>query len=270
MYQDNSTINLLRKAIQKQIELREMYFWAEEIPELCPPVLWFGNHKKHPPVVTVGANPSRWEFLDRRTDNYLHPSKRRFHQFPHPGANEHLENKDTLEKILRSYNLYFQRNPYRQWFGKPLGGKLEAFLNGLDASFYSLMKHSAVHTDLVPFVTMSDFSQIEHRVADDIFQDGWATRIFDELMNLLMPVAIVVFGRKNVEFYNRYSKEKIPLDRPLKINKRDLTFGITQKKVQKENVPLIGLNINLGNAYGFSRNTLLKIGQYLEQVMELG
>jgi hypothetical protein len=94
--EEPGSIDLLAEAIRKQFELCKDPFWAAEIPVLCPPVLWFGNHRKEEIIVTVGANPSRWEFLDRKTGDYLAPVKRRFYHFRRLDMQSVLENETTL------------------------------------------------------------------------------------------------------------------------------------------------------------------------------
>ena len=38
---------------------------GEGVPHRCPPILWFGNARSpKPKVLTIGANPSCWEYLD--------------------------------------------------------------------------------------------------------------------------------------------------------------------------------------------------------------
>src|SRR5260370_30139991 len=55
---------LLAEATRKLIELSNHPDWAVQLPARCPPVLWFGNAvTKKRKVLTLGANPSRKEFL---------------------------------------------------------------------------------------------------------------------------------------------------------------------------------------------------------------
>ena len=54
---------ILRETLKKRDELRRIPYWRDQIPERCPPVLWFGDHKQEPRIVTVGLNPSHGEFF---------------------------------------------------------------------------------------------------------------------------------------------------------------------------------------------------------------
>jgi hypothetical protein len=110
------------------------------------PVIAFGNFAEAE-VATLGLNPSRQEFLNRR-GQMLEGSSRRFETFPSLGVDT-LETAPTalLERIIEACRLYFQpnRNPYMAWFGQ-----LEALLKKLEASY---LDGSACHLDLVQWAT---------------------------------------------------------------------------------------------------------------------
>ena len=58
---------LLIEATKKLLSLRQHDDWAKELPRRAPPILWFGNARSQKPkILTIGANPSRWEYLDER------------------------------------------------------------------------------------------------------------------------------------------------------------------------------------------------------------
>ncbi|RDW20089.1 hypothetical protein CWR48_05030 [Oceanobacillus arenosus] len=58
-------IDLLVKAAEKQIELENKPAWKNELIPKAPPVLWFGDTEiDKPKIITIGANPSREEFLN--------------------------------------------------------------------------------------------------------------------------------------------------------------------------------------------------------------
>lgn len=244
----NKDIELLKSALIKQRELREKDYWRNQIPGLSPPVLWFGDSNKKAPLITVGANPSRREFLDRRNGSYLKQSKQRFYHLKTPDVQEILNDEGTLRKIIESYIRYFDQNPYWDWFGKPSGYKVEGFLNGFGASFYGSKSIGAVHTDLLPFVTMSDFSELnESALKVDLFCNGWACNFFEKLMAHLNPSTLIVFGRKNTEYFDRYF-QSIALNKSYKINgKKKAEYGISRFKLLSHTIPLVGLSTNLGN-----------------------
>lgn len=54
--------DLLIEATKKLIQIDGIIDWQNELLSKAPPVLWFGNSKSEKPkILTMGANPSRWE-----------------------------------------------------------------------------------------------------------------------------------------------------------------------------------------------------------------
>jgi len=211
-------LELLVEALKKQHELLKKDYWASELLELSPPVLWFGDSNKKEKIVIVGANPSRREFLDKRNGKYFVGSNQRFYHLKTPHIQQILKSEETLKEIIESYDRYFHQNPYGVWFGKPGGSKVEGFHNGLGASLYGIEAIGAVHTDLIPFATMSGFSKLNERALNrDLFRNGWASNFFEKLMAFLNPSAIIMFGKTNAEYFNRYF-HRIALNKSYKIN----------------------------------------------------
>jgi len=262
----NKDVELLKAALTKQRELREKDNWRNEIPGLSPPVLWFGNSNQAEKVVTIGANPSRREFLDKRNGRYLQASKQRLHHLKTANIQEVLRDERTLREIVKSYNRYFHRNPYRSWFGKPQGSKVEGFLNGFGASLYGVKPIGAVHTDLLPFVTKSDFSELnESALKVDLFQNRWARNFFEKLMAYLKPSTLIVFGRKNAEYFDRYF-QRIALNKSYTINgKKIAEYSVSRFKLLNHAIPLVGLSTNLGNSrYLNKREMLNEFGAHIK------
>ncbi len=132
-----------------------------------PPILWFGNALVAKPVVlTVGANPSRQEYLsdtsavalakfDRSnghgTLSHLERSASRFRVLaPAESLADVLSSPHMRSEILTGYNKYFVRNPYI-WFGRQQEPyNVEAFLRGMGASYYDRQPQplQALHIDL--------------------------------------------------------------------------------------------------------------------------
>jgi len=256
---------LLIEALRKQFELRQSDYWTNELLEYSPPVLWFGDSSRKEKIVTVGANPSRREFLDSRDGHYLTVSKQRFHHLKTSDINDILQDEETLNRIIQSFDSYYHRNPYRTWFGRPRGSKVEGFLNGLEASLYGLEPIGAVHTDLIPFPTMSDFSKLNDRLLKiDFFHSGWAKSFFNKLMEHLNPSAIIVFGRTNVEYFSKYYAS-LTLNRSYNAyGKRRARYGLSKYQLLDHSVPLIGLSVNLGNPIGFTREMLNAFGSFIK------
>lgn len=220
-------IELLRESIEKQVHLRKKPGWEEEIPERCPPILWFGDSTGESPfVLTVGANPSREEYLEDTSDEALAKVARSGDQsnlsylssprFSLPASDTSLaevaEDDEELKAVLECYDDYFEQNPYRTWFGHPKEESymVEGFLRGFGGSYYDdSLEYQALHVDLFPFVTLSDFGDLEDRANQDLFQNGWASSFLERLVDLLGPEIVVVFGRTNVGHYEDYLDDSI-------------------------------------------------------------
>lgn len=108
------------------------------------PVICFGNPATST-VATLGINPSRAEFLDRRGVE-LAGENRRFETLTSLGISSMAEAADeTIARAYASCINYFERNPYRLWFNR-----LEDVLTGVNASYW---QGSACHLDLVLWAT---------------------------------------------------------------------------------------------------------------------
>lgn len=267
---------LLVDATQKLIELRSLPTWRNELPSRCPPILWFGNARSTKPiVVTIGANPSRQEYLadssaaalnkmattnDERALSYLERSTSRFRLLERVEKLEDiLTNAALRESILGGYNSYFSRNPYN-WFGKRQDPyNVEGFLRGFGASYYPNQSQpfQAVHIDLFPFATLNDFKSIQRSAEIDLFSNGWAQSMLSRLLTLLKPRAIIAFGRTNVAYYSRYVDRSTSKSNWHYFMKASYSHGIAIES----GLPFIGLSTNLGNPIGFNKASLNQFGR---------
>lgn len=266
-------IEILTEAIKKQDELLSHKEWRQELLSLAPPVLWFGNNDSlKSKIVSIGANPSRSEFLDGNKSSlknvksedlpYLQGEEKRFY---------HFNREDTLEDkikygndIIKSYNLYFNVNPYK-WFGRENGYCVEALMNGLDASFYNNGVKQALHIDLFPFATMSDFTSILSLFRSDILKDNWNKKILETLIEALSPELLIVFGKTNFKYFKDIFKdEHVDLeDFVFKTEKGDHKTNVSIGKFRR--IKMIGISLNLGNPIGFKREDLVKMGKKINE-----
>lgn len=267
-------IELLQKAIKKQNELSLLNGWKDELLSLAPPVLWFGNNNTNKPkIITIGANPSRSEFLNGNNTTlrytsadklpYLSKSQQRFYTFDKNEINSQLSIQ-KLHEIISSYDNYFTNKPYRSWFGKENGGKVEALVNSFGASFYHHGNKQAIHLDLFPFATHSDFNKIKHLAEDDLFSNSWAQEFLLNLINNIEPEIIIVFGIANYNIFNKLFKN----------NLKQLANGNFTNNAENNhtnyfisnfnNIRIVGLSINLGNPRGFNREDLLNLGKKIQ------
>jgi hypothetical protein len=115
-------------------------------------------------VATLGLNPSRVEFLDRRGDE-LTGRDRRLETLRSLGVDDLSTASDAaVAQVFSSCNAYFHRNPYRGWFDQ-----LESILAAVGASYYS---GSACHLDLVQWATDPVWGQLRPAsVRQDLVED---------------------------------------------------------------------------------------------------
>ena len=164
------------------------------------PILWFGDMKAYEEselkIMTVGLNPSCWEFKDNKNAPY--DITLRF-----PKATQ-LWNYQTLTaKDVSAYsdamNDYFKHRPYSKWFKHN-----ERVLNELCASYnvqapYKLisenkndiLKHTAIHVDIyAPLATDPVWGGMKKRERSVLCSA--CSGMFDDLMNILNPDIIII------------------------------------------------------------------------------
>lgn len=261
---------LLYQAILKQQELHHEQAWADELLPYAPPVLWFGDVESPlPKIVTIGANPSRREFLPntdanpQNRNNYLVNHAQRFYVLDLPLLALNNIPENLLDEIINSYNNYFASNPYATWFGAQGGGKVEAFINGLEASLYNNDKnYRGIHIDLFPFATVSDFGSIHDLCNQDLFQTGWARQFLEHLVLNINPQKLIVFGISNYKWLlNLLDVEDVePEVFEVSGKSCNIFFNYLNNPF---NYQLIGLSVNLGNPHGWSRNDLIQLGEFV-------
>ncbi|WP_206881764.1 hypothetical protein [Alicyclobacillus mali (ex Roth et al. 2021)] len=280
-------IEMLHRAVRKQIELRGK--WGHELLDRAPPVLWFGNtQSRKPKIVTIGANPSRSEFLklnkkqalklladtgDQTKLIYLEPpNENRFRVLENnESLQDILQNEALSTEILNSYNFYFKKQPYVKWFGKKEDPYLvERLLQNLNGSYYEIpdVQYTAIHLDLFPFVTVSDYSQIRGLAERDLFQNQWAQNFLRDLITYIAPELIVVFGSSNFRVFKRLFREY------LEERRRKLSFEYEKNNGESVcanyeimtygyKTSLVGISVNLGNPRGFTKDALDALGSQI-------
>lgn len=278
-FDEKAAHGLLQEAGCKLLELRQKAEWRAELPARCPPILWFGNASTAKPIVlTVGANPSRQEYLDETSESaaskvaqggdestlsYLEPPANRFRLLTTRESLEEIETSESLRgEIITGYSRYFILPNHYNWFGKATNPyNVEAFLRGFGASYYEQRSEAfqALHIDLFPFATLQDFKKLQRLAEADLFRTRWAQQMIARLVALLKPRALIVFGRKNFEHFGDYVDPSVRKFAGGKFERASYWHGTAVTY----GVPLVGLSTNLGNPRGFTSVSLGEFGVHV-------
>ncbi len=272
--------NILIEATRKLIDLNAIADWKNELLSKSPPVLWFGNSKSpKDKVLTIGANPSRWEFLDQsQMKTCLSPYQKTFyetkylsnqrflHLSPTQTYNDILISKSLRNVIVDSYDNYFNEYPYN-WFGnnKDNSYRVEGLLRGLSASYFEIESElRACHIDIFPFATISDFNKIQLKAKRDILSQFWAKNLVDELLNYFNPKLILIFGRTNFNYISEYFNIHKPKEENWQAKKGKGECKYWHTHYGNNNI--IAVSVNLGNPKGFNAIGLNELGKDLKEL----
>lgn len=248
---------IISESVEELKRLRKI--WPEEFRDV-PPVLWFGDiESQKPKVLVISANPSR---PDQPAGNPRIPSS--------IGWNI---NKVDISKLEDDYNRYFFNNPATQWFGKNNvqegQGRIEDFLNGLDASFYGTKKYQAIHIDLIPFSTTTTFTQIDNQIMAINGLPEWVEKHVKELIALIDPKVIIINGNSNFDFFNLCvnigAQPYKALVLPLNKGGKEATVTIWESS----NTPkIIATSLNMGSYCMHSWQTIMHLGEQVYKLLK--
>lgn len=263
----SSSHDLLINATEKLIELKDHPDWCGELPTKCPPIVWFGNSlAKLPKVITIGANPSRWEYLNRRDCSLL--ARQRFYHLAQDEVLEDVfDNEELRDRIIAGYNNYFLKNPYKKWFGKAGGSSynVQGFLSALGASYYEELgcKYQAIHIDLFPFATMTDYNKLRAIVYKYLFETDWSQGFIRRLCSWLNPQLLIIFGRGNAAAFKKHFDETLELDYNT-YDRAQYSVGYSLEQSVLLGAPTLCLTTNLGNPKGFTSESLKEYGRFIQ------
>jgi hypothetical protein len=276
----NEPLHLLIEATRKLMALSAIPDWKNELLDKAPPVLWFGDaNSEKPKILSFGANPSRWEFLDERgikkaelkkheyESRYLNPGRRRFvHLDELQQWNDLLLDYPLREQILDSFNNYFKSGNAYRWFGtnKNDSYNAEGVLRGMEASYFDIDScYRAMHIDLFPFATIRDFGSIRQITERDVLQGFWARDLVNNIISLLKPKKLLLFGAGNLQYFCNYFGVDAGTASEWKA-KENGALGICRTyRFHYSGIPVSGLSVNLGNPKGFNAKGLRELGAFL-------
>ena len=152
-----------------------------------PPVVWFGDvEDERDRVLVISANPHNPENYHKSAEHW----------------NDEEIKKDYssyIGKLISNYSKYFCGDYSKKWFNG-----IEAFLNGLDASFFDKKtKCKAIHIDLLPFATISPFKTISDKLMEIDGLPEFINEHIKELIDILRPKLVIVNGGTNFEYFNK-------------------------------------------------------------------
>ena len=252
------------KLLQRCIAEQQKVCWstnplAKELDPGTPPILWFGqlfpsgsssiadfdreNLSGDDTIITIGSNPSWLEYHNNKGSLALLPSKEQRLKLM----------SDPIADILNGYNEYFNAKPYTRWFGS-----VEQFLNGMEVSYYGTKSMQAVHIDLFPFATRSDYTDISDMVHPMLMMTGFAQRHLHELIDAINPKRMVIFGRSTYDALRRFYDPTLPdIDSaPHKFTDSKGTWSYKWINTKLYGRDLVALTCNLGNPIGLTYNDL--------------
>jgi len=276
----NKPHNLLTEATRKLMALSAIPDWEHELLDKAPPVLWFGDaNSEKPKILSFGANPSRWEFLDERgikkaelqkheyESRYLKPGQRRFvhlEDLQHWG--DLLRDEPLRQRILDSFNNYFKSGNAYRWFGanKEDSYNAEGLLRGMEASYFDIdSRYRAMHIDLFPFTTIRDFGSIRTIAERDVLNGFWARNLVNEIMSLLRPEKLLLFGAGNLHYFCNYFEAGAGAASAWKATGTGALGTCRVYRFHYAGIPVWGLSVNLGNPKGFNAKGLRELGSFL-------
>lgn len=253
-------INLIiHDAICKLEELQGNENIGNEFRDI-PPVLWFGNiDSDTPKMLVVSTNPNR---PDLPEDNPRIPY-----------CKEWVKKERDIEALAKDYNNYFFNNPSTNWFGKDpknekeevQQGRIEDFLNGLDASFYGEANYQAIHIDLLPFSTKTTFTKIDTKIMAIKGLSQWINKHLQEMIDIIKPEAIIVNGSTNFDYFNLCINLGAQPYQAYKFNKSTIWISTRQPNIP----PIIGISTNMGSYCLYKRHELLEMGRQVKEFIQL-
>ncbi|WP_439811070.1 hypothetical protein QCN28_21800 [Bordetella bronchiseptica] len=229
------------------------------------PVVAFGNPKASK-VATVGLNPSNLEFLDREGSQLLETSKRFESLHSLRLKNWGQARSEDIERIWKSCEDYFFRNPYDQWFKR-----LDRLLVETGASYYNRIGTGACHLDLVPFATAHKWSALSSSKKSRLIELGVPSLVrtlcASDVRVLVLNGASVVREFRQLLVDNTL----IPQDQPTWSLQKGRVRGISYKarisnirgtKLNRD-LLVLGFNHNIQSSFGVTTQVVTNIAKWI-------
>ena len=224
------------------------------------PVVAFGNARTAK-VATIGLNPSSNEFQDRSGQDLVGCFRRLATHRSLGVYDLATASPAIIAKVLNDCNTYFQRNPYRWWFGQ-----LESILQACGASYCD---GSACHLDLVQWATKPTWNSLDTKAKRRLL-DADARFVKEQLSNenieLLLVngsgVACPLQEMFETEFKELCLDELGPIPGFGKNRTRLFTGSVLSE------VRVVAWNVNLQSPYGVTPDLKAALAELVAQLTQ--
>ena len=256
----------LKEKLQALLASSELY--ACEVITWASPVISFGDYKRSY-IATMGLNPSNRECLDVK-GNELTGHHKRFHTLSSLNINSWANlDKSGFELIEKSWNEYFQLNPYVEWFKD-----MDLIISGTNNSLFDINSR-ACHLDLIPFATYKKWAYLTKAQQKSLLKIS-AEIIKDVLLNSDIKI-IVLNGRSVVDNFQKMMNVNLMAQErsewSLKRNGGKQVKGIAYCGVLNsiQNIPLnreiriLGYNHNLQSSFGITNELRYSIKDWIKE-----
>jgi hypothetical protein len=224
-------------------------------------------------VATVGLNPSRREFVDKRGVE-LQGIHRRFHTLTSLGLRSWADaDASHLRLILESCRTYFLGNPYDLWFKK-----LEQILLASGVSYCGAVRSSACHLDLIPYATRRKWTELSFRQRSSLLSlcaDSLALLLKGSKIRVLVLNGQGVVDRfqevSNIRL-ERFKMEQWTLKRGRKADVRGFGYKGLLESLCGVMLPhrmlVVGYNHNIQSSFGVTTEAVTAIGTWVAKVIK--
>lgn len=172
----------MQELIAETWQMYERFVHEPFIVKPSIPIMYFGDLERYVQspikIITVGLNPSLEEFPGR--DGFARFASAR-DIYPAVTKGQHLD------IFLQALNGYFRNDPYTRWFNTAF----EKLLNGLDGSYYTSYRNTALHTDICsPLATNPTWSGLAP--SERALLEPSGTKLWHQLVKYLRPDVIIM------------------------------------------------------------------------------
>lgn len=219
-------------------------------------------------VATLGLNPSNLEFTDN-DGHELVGTNRRFHTLNSLKIKDwNNTNEKHVEKIIKTYQDYFQVNPYDRWFKS-----LDIILNEINVSYYDTEKH-ACHLDLVPYATKTKWGKLRQAQQKRLVSstcNSLATLLYNSKIQVLILNGASVINNFSLISPINFTKQEMPAWELCKNSNKKVKGYSYKGKLKKllnlefrQEILVLGFNHNIQSSFGVTNEVKTSIAKWIK------